>query len=508
MAELLNFIVKDALTIRDDVLRTIKNGLIRRGVATPNVSPGSDWFVLATALGNELAVVGANAIVKADEQMPDSATGDGLSRIADILGLSKQAAAGSVGFVEIVASATSPIPTGQELLDANGLRYRVTIGGNYANGDAVPIEAVDTGAATNKAEGDVLRWKVSPPFCDEKVTVGAGGLVNGIDAEDDEALRARVLAVFQNPPGSGNWEHCAELAEEADARVQKAFVYPAALGPSTVRIAVTAAPTSSSKLRDVATTVLTGTVSPYVKGKLPEHAHIEVTTVQNVECDVAFGLSLPEAPTANPPGPGGGWINGSPWPAIALDGMPPLRAAVTAVASSTQFTVDALTPPNPGITRIAWLSPVDWRLYTALVTSYSGSTGAYVINVDTPFTNIAVGNFIWPECQNARLYCETALAQFALMGPGEVTANASALVRGFRHPIAANGWPMSLAPHLLNALAKEHEELLAAQFFYRAATGHLAINGSAGQLSPNVPASISDPPLQFVPRNIAFYRSP
>jgi hypothetical protein len=67
---------------------------------------------------------------------------------------------------------------------------------------------------------------------------------------------------------------------------------------------------------------------------------------------------------------------------------------------------------------------------------------------------------------------------------------------------------MSLAPHLLNALAKEHEELLAAQFFYRAATGHTTITGSSGQLSPNVPLSISDPPTQFVPKNIGFYRSP
>lgn len=506
MAELLNFVVKDAISIRDDVLRTIKNGLIRRGVSNPNVSPGSDWFVLATALGNELAVVGANAVVKADEQMPDSATGDGLGRIAEILGLTKQAAAGSVGFVDIVASATSPIPTGQELLDANGLRYRVTVGGNYANGATVPVEAVDSGAATNKAEGDILRWKVSPPFCDEKVTVGAGGLVNGIDAEDDEALRARVLAVFQNPPGSGNWEHCAELAEEADARVQKAFVYPAALGPSTLRVAVTAAPTLSSKLRDVASAVLSGTVEPYAKGKLPEHAHIEVTTVENVECDVAFGLSLPEAPTANPPGPGGGWLNGAPWP--APNGLTTYRAEVTAVASSTEFTVDAATAPSPGVSRVAWLSPLDWRLYTALVTSFSGAPGAYVINIDTPFTGISVGSLIWPECQNARVYCETALAQFALMGPGEVTSNASALARGFRHPIPASGWPMSLAPHLLNALAKAHDELLSAQFFHRAAVGHAPVLGAAGQLTPNVPASISSPPKQLVPRHLAFYRIP
>ena len=504
MATLFNFVVKDATTCRDSILRTIKNGFAQQGVDA-NVSPGSDWFILATALGNELAVVGANAIIKADEQMPDSAEGEGIERIAAILGLSKQAAAGSIGFVVITASATSPIPTGQELLDANGLRYRVTVGGDYANGASVPVEAVDTGAKTNKAADDILVWKVSPPFCSERVTVGAGGLVNGIDAEDDEALRARVLAVFQNPPGSGNWEHCAELTEESDARVQKAFVYPAALGPSTVRIAVTAAPTLTSKLRDVASAVLSGTVTPYVKGKLSEHAEITLTTVTNVECDVAFGLSLPEAPTANPPGPGGGWVNGSPWP--APDNATTFKCAVTAVTSSTSFTVDAITVPNPGVTRIAWLSPVDWRVYTALVTSYSGTSGAYVINIDTPFTNIATGHLIWPECQNATQYCETVLAQFALMGPGEVTSNVSALVRGFRHPIAANGWPMALAPHLLNVLAKNHEEVLSASFLYRAAPAHSTLTGSSGALNPNVPGAISSPPNQFVPKNIAFYRS-
>jgi uncharacterized phage protein gp47/JayE len=504
MAQLLNFVVKDAISIRDDVLRTIKNGLIRRGVETPNVSPGSDWFVLATALGNELAVVGANAVIKADEQMPDSAGGDGLARIAAVLGLEKQPAAGSVGFAIIAASATSPVPTGQELLDANGQRFRVTVGGNYANGDSVPIEAVDVGAATNKAPGEVLRWKVSPPFCDEKVTVAAGGLVNGIDAEDDEALRARVLAVFQNPPGSGNWEHCAELAEEADARVQKAFVHPAALGPSTMRIAVTAAPTLSSKARDVASTVLSSVVEPYVQGKLPEHAHVEVTTVDNVEATVAFALALPEAPTANPPGPGGGWINATPWP--APNGVSAFRAAVTSVTSSTELEVDAVLAPVPGVSRIAWLSPVDWKLYTALVTSFSGSSGAYTITLDTPFAGITVGCLLWPECQNALAYCETVLAQFALMGPGEVTSNASALLRGFRHPPPANGWPSALAPHLLNAVTRAHDEVLAAQFLYREAPSHGPLTGSAGQLAPNVPASISDPPLIFVPKHIAFYR--
>lgn len=500
------FVVKSSTEVRDDFLRTIKNGLIARGIASPNVSPGSDWYVLASALGNELAVVGANAVVKADEQMPDSSTADGLTRIAAIWALTKQPAAGAVGFAAITSSATSTITTGQELIDENGQRYGVVVGGSFANADYVLVAAIDVGRSTNKAEGDVLKWVVSPPYCDEKVTVGPGGLVNGINAEDDEALRSRLFSLLQNPPASGNWEHCAEIAEASDPRVQKAFVGPAALGPATMRIAVTAAPTLTSKERDVDSTVMSSIVEPFIVGSLPEHSAITVTTVDNTLADVAIGLSLPEARTANPPGPGGGWTNGTPWP--TPDMVSYWNCTVTAVTSTTVFTVDAQTAPISNVSRIAWLSPIDWKLRTALVTGSSGSAGAYVITIDTPFAGIATGHYIWPECQNAALYCEALLAQFALIGPGEFTDNASALLRGFRHPVTSNGWPNTLGPHLLNALTRARSEVQSAQFSYRAAAGHTPISGTAGSLSPDAPAAIADAPLIFVPQNIGFYRIP
>lgn len=503
MASLNEFVVKDAIAIRDDILRTIKNGLVKQGVASPMVGPNSDWFIIATALGNELAVVGANAIVKADQQMPDSAIGDDLKRIATLLDLEKQKAAGSIGNVTITASAISPIVTGAQLTDAAGLRYEVTAGGNYATAASVPIRAVDKGFATNHAAGDTLRWVSAPAFCDEKVTVAKGGLVNGIDAEDDEVLRARVLAVFQNPPGAGNWEHVAELAEESTASVQKAFVCPAIQGPSTVHVAVVAAPTTSNKSRVVATATMNGTVTPFVTGKLPTHAHVVVTTVSDVNTDVAIGLSLPEAPTASPPGLGGGWTNGTPWPSV--DGVTYFRVTVTATTSSTVFTVDAQTAPTVNVSRVAWLSTVDWKLKTALVTAYTGSAGAYVITIDNPFTSIAAGAYIWPECQNAQSYVDAVLKAFGLMGPGEKSSNTSALVRGFRHPPPSASWPYALGPSMLRAISDAGAEVLDTTFLHRT-DGTTTKTGSGGVLTPQVPAAVTDAPKILVPRYIGFFR--
>lgn len=500
---LVSFTTRSGVEIRDNILRTLKNGLVRRGVPSPNVGPGSDFFVLATALGNELSVVEANAIVKCDAQMVDTAVEDDLLRIAALWGMSKQPASGSLGNVIIDNSAASPIATGAELTDTAGLRFKVSVGGTYAVGASVPIEAIATGKATDHSEDDVLRWVNAPPFCDDKVAVDVGGLTNGHDADDDESLRARVLALLQNPPGAGNWEDVCEKAEQSAAQIQKSFCYPALQGPGTQHVAVVAAPTATNKNRDVNALVMSGTVVPYVLAKVAQHSLITTTTVANVNTDVAFAVSIPEAPTANPAGPGGGWLNGTPWP--APDGVTTFRCTVTAVTSTTVFTVDATTSPAIGVSRIAWLSPTDWTLYTALVSNVSGTSGAYVITIDRAFTGLTTGAYIWPECTNAQAYVDAILAAYALLGPGEKTTNASALIRGFRHPAPSAGWQYALGPGLCRALTNAGDEVADVQFYHRT-DGTTTSTVSSGQVKPQVPGTVTDAPNQFVPRHVAIYR--
>lgn len=505
MAQLNTFTVRDSATIRDAILRVIRSGLIARGVTNPNVTPGSDWYVLASAVGSQLAVTEANASVKADQLMPDTATGDDLARICQPHGLTKQAAAGSVGAVIISTSASTTVVTGSQLVDGSGLAYQVTVGGTYSDQSSIPVAAVATGTQTNHAAGDTLRWVSAPAFAASTVTVGPGGFVNGIDEEDDEALRARLFAFLQNPPASGNAQDTAEIAEASTASVQKAFVYPAIQGPSTVHVAVTAAPTSSNKSRDIATATMSATVIPYVQGLLPEHAYSVITTVANVDADVAFGLSLPEAPTASPPGPGGGWVDGTPWP--TPDASTTFKCTVTGVTSNNQFTVDATTSPNPGVSHISWFSPFNDQLYNALVVSVSGTSGAYTITTDQPLVGIATGCFIWPQCQNGQNYVNAVLAQFALMGPGEKTTNASALIRGFRHPRPAAGWPSDLGAHLQRAISTAQTEVLDVQFMYRT-DGATTLNGNSGRILPQTPGALTGAPNIYRPRHLAFYRNP
>lgn len=494
---------KTAGETRDSFLRTVRGGLIRIGVTNPNVTPGSDYYILGQALGNELEPLAANNVLAFDDTMPSTATGQKLIDWLDIYGLSLRDAGPSIGNVTLESTAASTVTTGQELIDEAGLRFSVVTGGIYNDGDTIQVQGIDTGDATNHAAGDVLRWVSAPPFASDIAEVAAGGLVNGVDAESEEAGRARLIERLTSPPASGNWSHVTTTTEEAHPSVQKAFCYPAVQGPGTFHSAAVAEPTATSKSRVVSSTTISTVVSPYVQGKYPEHAYSIITSVVDVDTYLSIGLTLPEAPSASIPGPGGGWLNGSPWP---VPNPMSNACALTAVASSTEFTLNAETAPVAGVSAISWLSSIDWKLYSAKVVSFTG-TNPYTVTLDVPFTGIVVGDYVWPSFETQEEVVAAVLEAYSLMGPGEKTDNASSLVRGFRHPRTAESWPSTLGAHLLRAVSNASDTIEDATFLYRS-DGTTSTTSAGGVISPEVldPTNVEDPPNIFVPYRLAFHR--
>jgi uncharacterized phage protein gp47/JayE len=501
------FATKTAQEIHDDYLRTLRNGAIQLGVSSnPQFGPGSEEDIRATALANEIAPIYSNTVIKADAQMPDTATGDippgqnvgaDLQRVMKIQKLAPRGPAPAAGFLDLVCSATTIIQPQQQLTDAAGLAFQVQVGGTYANGSPVPVIAVTGGAATNHEAGDTLQWVTAPPYCPTKQLVAAGGLTGGNDAETTETARPRLLDRIQNPPGSGNSAQACEAAEDSTTIVQKGFAYPAVNGPSTMHVAVVGYTSSVSQSRAVNATVMSSTVGPFVIGEFPEFTEVVVTATVDQPTDIAVGLTLPSSPQASPPGPGGGWVDGQPWPAIS--GTADSYVNVTAVASSTQFTVAAPTAPQDGISHICTLDTTTWSIVRAKVLTHSGSAGAYVITIDTPFPNVVaaaggdLGTLIFPDATNMNTYVAAFLQATSLMGPGEKTSNASVLQRGYRHPPPQISWPYSLNAQQLKAVESSGPEVTLTQWYYRSAT------------TPTVPASVSLSPNILIPRRVGFY---
>lgn len=499
------FYVPDPATSRDNILRTIKSGLAARGVTNADISPGTEFYVEAQGFGNEIAVVGANTIIKADAQMPDTALDSDLDRLLATYGLARRSASVSVGQIVISTTQSVNIPTGTQLIDLYGLRYQVTTGGTYTNtypNNIVPVSSIDTGKQVNHSVGDVLRWVTAPPYCAPTVTVNTGGLTGGVDQEDNETARGRLLSRLQTSLGGGNWNQIAAFAEASSTSVQKAFVYPAFNGPATVFVALagyaqtSGTLTSTSKNRDISSTIVNGTVVPYILGNLPEYVETTIASVQNQGNDMSFLLSLPASPAAVPAGPGGGWIDGTPWP--TSNGT---FCSVSSVSTSNVFTVNAVTTPVAGVTHIAFLDPTNWTLQRAKVTAVSGTSGAYQITIDNPFPNIASGNYIFPDAVNMQAYVNAVLSSFALLGPGEKSISSLVLTRGYRHPTASVAWPIQCSANFTKALTNVGTEVLGASILWQNATG------SAVPANPNVPGTVAAGPFIFVPRFIGFYAS-
>src|SRR6478736_500493 len=217
--------------IRDNFLRTIKNGMQRIDIPNPNVGEGSDFWIEGTAIGNEIEVAMAGIQVKADQLMPDTSTGEDLVRWAEILKLSngaggygKRVAVGAAGYVFLLSAANVTLSVGEQLLDTVGNRFEVTIGGVYAPNSLIPVRGVDTGDTTNHAAGDTLKWATPPYSAKSYVTVSDAGLTNGLDEETESVLQQRVLTRLGNPPGGGNSAQVSELCTASNSQVQAGFV--------------------------------------------------------------------------------------------------------------------------------------------------------------------------------------------------------------------------------------------------------------------------------------------
>lgn len=195
----------------------------------------------------------------ADDLFPDSATAVALERWAGIFGISRGPATFAQGWAGSEEPLTGIVPLGAVLRRADGREFeRVDTGilpdgselftgaaavtfaalGLPGSGWAVPVRAVESGAAGNTAIGASLSF-VSPIAGVPPIVEALLGLAGAVDSEPDAALRARVLARLQNPPQGGTaaeYEAWALAAATADDPITRAFVRAPPSGSNVVTI--------------------------------------------------------------------------------------------------------------------------------------------------------------------------------------------------------------------------------------------------------------------------------
>lgn len=178
----------------------------------------------------------------AQQSVPFTATGENLESWAALKRVYRIPASVATGTVIFTGADATAIPAGTALVRGDGQSYVTTSPGSISGGSAtLPVAAVAdpsglTGAAGNCDAG--VAFTVETAIAGLTSTCyAASNFRGGADLESNDALRARMLLTYQNPPHGGDATDYVEWALSVPG-VTRAWCVPNAMGIGTVGVYV------------------------------------------------------------------------------------------------------------------------------------------------------------------------------------------------------------------------------------------------------------------------------
>jgi uncharacterized phage protein gp47/JayE len=170
------------------------------------------------------------------DYFPTTCGEEGLRVWGAILGIPRHAATFATREVTFPGSNGTVVPVDHELKDDADLRYLVTNGGTVSGGSVtVTVRASTAGVASNLPDGAPLN-SVTPIIGLEQEGTVTDALKDGVDVEDLERWRARILSGARSAPAGGGKGDYVTWAKEV-AGVTRAWEFPNRMGVGTVSVA-------------------------------------------------------------------------------------------------------------------------------------------------------------------------------------------------------------------------------------------------------------------------------
>jgi len=483
----------------DRYLRDVRLAATSEGLDEPPTQVGTDFWLTANGVAN-MCLLGFYNIARAEaSQNVLTAEGDDLDHIREGYGLPEVPGAPATGNLVVNVTGATTITDGQVFLYPNGVSG--TVVGTYVNpadGSEVAVTASESGTKTNLKAGSKVRF-VSPPInVISEATVSQGKpLTGGTEDESDDRKRERILNVLRNKPAGGNWAQLRQIALDELASLSDCYVMPALGGPGSVKIVpVKDFDTDNNDYSRAASTAALAVVRAAIQNELSAGIEAVVQAAADEPADITIKVTIPESSQAG--GNGQGWTDEHPWPSLEVADAG--RVTVVSAATPDVLTLSANTADEPvnGLTQIAWWSSADRKFRKAMVISFSGAPGAWVVTLDRPLTDSTgaspqTGDYISPAAQNLEGYGKAWVEIFRSLGTGENTADTARLPRARRHPYVAVEDPSSITNSALATLVAKYPEITDYEFGYRSAS------------SPTVPSLTATSPNILIPRRFGVY---
>lgn len=175
---------------------------------------------------------------------PQTAEGEMLDRHGWERDVTRREAERAAGTVRFFAAddrvGACAIPAGTVCMTAGGLRFVTLEDGMAGTGESfvdIPVEAVEAGAQGNVAADTVIYLAVPPTGV--TACTNPEAMTGGLDREDDEGLRQRVLATYRRLANGANSAFYYQTAMSFDG-VAAATVIPRSRGVGTVDVVIAA----------------------------------------------------------------------------------------------------------------------------------------------------------------------------------------------------------------------------------------------------------------------------
>ena len=166
----------------------------------------------------------------------DTAEESALLRIASMYGIEKKTPTYAAGNVTFTGVNTSVVSAGTIVQRSDGVEFTLDADATIASGSAVAAITCSTVGATGNTDESITLSLLQPVSgIDNASTVNAGGIANGTNLEDIEALRVRVLQRIRAPARGGSSADYEAWALEISG-VTRAWVFPNHTGVGKVGI--------------------------------------------------------------------------------------------------------------------------------------------------------------------------------------------------------------------------------------------------------------------------------
>ncbi|WP_297210160.1 baseplate J/gp47 family protein [uncultured Flavonifractor sp.] len=209
------------------------------------LSGGGDMAVRLYAVASQIYGLYTQADWVNRQCFPQTAVEDYLDLHAQLRGLTRREATAAEGVIRFEIDAAGDtdlvVAAGTVCMTAGGLRFETTEEGVIAAGETeveVPAVAAEPGASGNVAAGTIRAMAVAPVGVNR--CTNPEGFSGGVDTEDDEALRSRVLETYQRMPNGANAAFYQQGAMSFP-QVAAATVIPRPRGVGTVDVVIATA---------------------------------------------------------------------------------------------------------------------------------------------------------------------------------------------------------------------------------------------------------------------------